>query len=51
MTRAEQLIARVEQFIIRDEQPNNNPKTPIEPYEKTPADAFEALVRSALELE
>ncbi len=51
MTRSEQLIARVEQLISREDQVNNKPKSPIEPYDKTPADAFEALIRSALELE
>jgi len=51
MTRSEQLITRVEQLANREDQVNNKPKSPIEPYEKTPADAFEALIRSALELE
>jgi len=51
MTRSEQLITRVEQIANREDQVNNKPKSPIEPYEKTPADAFEALIRSALELE
>lgn len=51
MTRSEQLINRVEQLSSGEDQANNKPKTPIEPYEKTPAEAFEALIRSALELE
>ncbi|MDX1930719.1 MAG: hypothetical protein SFV81_29620 [Pirellulaceae bacterium] len=51
MTRSEQLINRVEQVVSREEQVNKQTTSPIEPYEKTPADAFEALIRSALELE
>lgn len=51
MTRSEQLINRVEQVLTREEQVNGKTTSPIEPYEKTPADAFEALIQSALELE
>jgi hypothetical protein len=51
MTRSEQLISRVEEIVNREDQAKSKPKSPIEPYEKTPADAFEALIRSALELE
>ena len=51
MTRSEQLINRVEQVLTREEQVNGKKTSPIEPYEKTPADAFQALIQSALELE
>lgn len=42
---------QIREFVTRAEQLIKNQNIPIEPYEKTPADAFEALVRSALELE
>ncbi len=51
MTRSEQLITRVEKLVTSEEQVNNQKVSPIEPYDKSPADAFEALIRSALELE
>ena len=42
---------QIREFMTRAEQLIKNQKIPSEPYEKTPGDAFEALVRSALELE
>lgn len=42
---------QIREFMTRAEQLIKNQKIPNELYEKTPADAFEALVRSALELE
>ncbi len=51
MTRSEQLINRIEKISDRDNPDQSQPGSPIEPYEKTPADAFEALIRSALEVE
>lgn len=51
MTRSEQLLNRVEHIVSREDQVNNKTQSPIEPYEKTPADAFEALIHAALELE
>lgn len=42
---------QIREFMTRAEQLIKNQNIPNEPYEKTPADAFEALIRSALELE
>jgi hypothetical protein len=42
---------QIREFMTRAEQLIKNQNIPNEPFEKTPAEAFEALVRAALELE
>ena len=42
---------QIREFMTRAEQLIKNQNIPNEPYEKTPADAFEALINAALELE